>query len=381
MLLGAGYWLLVKEATSNKQHLIIRIMYQYDYLFDFTKSVFMKMGCSEPDSTIIAEVFLAAEIRDHASHGMIRIKDYVELWKAKRINTNPQVKIVHESPSTAVIDGDNAVGMVAARRSMEIAIEKAKKAGTGWVATRNSNHFGIAGYYAIMALEYDMIGICLTNANPLVAPTFSISRMMGTNPIAVAIPAMKQPPFVADFATTPIARGKLAVAEKKGEKVPFGFVQDKDGLPSDDPTILKYGGSMLTLGGDRVHGSHKGYCLSSIVDIFSAVFSGANFGPFVPPSVAYLPLLNKKVGEGTGHFFGAMRIDAFQPANEFKIKMDEWIETFRSAKPSIDQERVLIPGDPERKAVERNMRDGIKLVPAIKDDLVEIAKELNIDFK
>jgi L-2-hydroxycarboxylate dehydrogenase (NAD+) len=356
-------------------------MYQYDYLFDFTKSVFMKMGCSEPDSTIIAEVFLAAEIRDHASHGMIRIKDYFELWKAKRINTNPQVKIVHESPSTAVIDGDNAVGMVAARRSMEIAIEKAKKAGTGWVATRNSNHFGIAGYYAIMALEYDMIGICLTNANPLVAPTFSISRMMGTNPIAVAIPAMKQPPFVADFATTPIARGKLAVAEKKGEKVPFGFVQDKDGLPSDDPTILKYGGSMLTLGGDRVHGSHKGYCLSSIVDIFSAVFSGANFGPFVPPSVAYLPLLNKKVGEGTGHFFGAMRIDAFQPANEFKIKMDEWIETFRSAKPSIDQERVLIPGDPERKAVERNMRDGIKLVPAIKDDLVEIAKELNIDFK
>jgi len=156
----------------------------------------------------------------------------------------------------------------------------------------------------MMALEFDMIGICLTNANPLVAPTFSISRMMGTNPIAVAIPAMNQPPFVADFATTPIARGKLAVAEKKGEKVPFGFVQDKDGLPSDDPTILKRGGSMLTLGGDRLHGSHKGYCLSSIVDIFSAVFSGANFGPFVPPSVAYLPVLEKKVGAGTGHFFG-----------------------------------------------------------------------------
>jgi LDH2 family malate/lactate/ureidoglycolate dehydrogenase len=355
-------------------------MYQYDYLFDFTKNVFMKMGCSENDSTIIAEVFLAAELRDHASHGMIRIKDYYELWKAKRINTNPHVAIVHESPSTAVVDGDNAVGMVAARRSMEIAIEKAKKAGTGWVATRNSNHFGIAGYYAIMALEFDMIGICLTNANPLVAPTFSISRMMGTNPIAIAVPAMKQPPFIADFATTPIARGKLAVAEKKGEKVPFGFVQDKNGLPSNDPTILKYGGSMLTLGGDRIHGSHKGYCLSSIVDIFSAVFSGANFGPFVPPSVAYLPVLEKKVGEGTGHFFGAMRIDAFQPATEFKTKMDEWIETFQSAKPDQDHEKVLIPGDPEREAEERNMRDGIKLVPAIKDDLITIARELRIDF-
>jgi L-2-hydroxycarboxylate dehydrogenase (NAD+) len=293
---------------------------------------------------------------------------------------NPDVRIVHESPSTAVVDGDNAVGMVAARKSMEIAIEKAKKAGTGWVATRNSNHFGIAGYYSMLALKHDMIGICLTNANPLVAPTFSISRMMGTNPIAVAIPADKQPPFVADFATTPVARGKLAVAEKKGEKVPFGFVQDKNGDPSDDPTILKSGGSMLTLGGDRIHGSHKGYCLSAIVDIFSAVFSGANFGPFVPPSVAYLPVLDKKVGEGTGHFFGAMRIDAFQPAGEFKAKMDEWIETFRSSKPSIGEERVLIPGDPEREAEEINMRDGIKLVPAIKDDLIQIAGELGIDF-
>jgi LDH2 family malate/lactate/ureidoglycolate dehydrogenase len=355
-------------------------MYTYNYLLDFTKRVFMKMGCSERDSDKIAEVFLAAEIRNHASHGMIRIKDYYELWKAGRINVNPDIKIVHETPSTAVVDGDNSVGMIAARHSMEIAIEKAKRAGTGWVATRNSNHFGIAGYYAMMALRHDMIGICLTNANPLVAPTFSISRMMGTNPIAVAIPAKTNPPFVADFATTPVARGKLAVAEKKGEKVPFGYVQDKYGNPTDDPTILKSGGSMLTLGGDRIHGSHKGYCLSAIVDIFSAVFSGANFGPFVPPSVAYLPVLEKKSGEGTGHFFGAMRIDAFQPADEFKIKMDEWITTFRSAKPAEGQNRVLIPGDPEREAEERIMKNGIELVPAIRKDIMDIAAALNIQF-
>jgi L-2-hydroxycarboxylate dehydrogenase (NAD+) len=319
-------------------------------------------------------------LRDHSSHGMIRIKDYYELWKAKRINIDPDVRIVHESPSTAVIDGDNAVGMIAAKKSMEIAIEKAKTAGTGWVATRNSNHFGIAGYYAMMALRHDMIGICLTNANPLVAPTFSIQKMMGTNPIAVAIPAGNFPAFVADFATTPIARGKLAVAEKKEEKVAFGFVQDKHGNPSDDPTILKQGGSMLTLGGDRLHGSHKGFCLSAIVDIFSAVFSGANFGPFVPPSVAYLPLLDKKVGEGTGHFFGAMRIDAFQTADEFKSKMDEWIGTFRSAKPSANHPHIIIPGDPEREAEERLMRDGIEIIPAIRRDLLEIAAQLHLEF-
>lgn len=354
--------------------------YTYDYLFTFTRDAFMKMGCSHEHATTIAEVFLAAEMRDIPSHGMIRLKDYYQLWQKGRIKTSPDIRVVHETPSTAVVDGDMAVGMVPARISMEMAIEKAGKTGTGWVATRNSNHFGIAGYYSMMALKHGMTGICVTNANPLVAPTFSVSPMMGTNPVAVAIPAGEEPPFVADFATTPIARGKLAVAEKKGEKVAFGFVQDSRGVPSDDPAILKAGGSMLTLGGDRLHGSHKGYCLSAIVDIFSAVFSGANFGPFVPPSVAYLPLLEEKVGEGTGHFFGAMRVDAFRPADEFKASMDKWIRTFRSARPADGQEKVLIPGDIEREAEARNLRDGIRLVPAVRDDLRAIAAELAISF-
>ena len=356
-------------------------MFTHEYLHNFTSNAFLKMGCSPEDALVIADVFLAAELRGHSSHGMLRLKDYYELWKSGRINVRPVVRIVHESPSTAVVDGDNAVGMVAARKSMQIAIEKAKNAGTGWVATRNSNHFGIAGYYAMMALKEDMVGICLTNANPLVAPTFSISRMMGTNPVAVAIPAMNQPPLVADFATTPIARGKLAVAEKKGEKVAYGFVQDKNGQPSDDPSILKSGGSMLTLGGDRLHGSHKGYCMTALVDIFSAVFSGANFGPFVPPSVAYLPVLEKKVGEGTGHFFGAMRIDAFQPKEEFLNKMDTWIETFRSAKPAEGQEKVLIPGDPEREAEKTIRKNGISLVPAVIKDIEDIAETLGIPLR
>ncbi len=355
-------------------------MYSFQYLFDFTKNVFEKMGCDEKDAEVIADVFMSAELRGHASHGMIRIKDYYQLWKAGRINVKPQIKIIHESPSTAVVDGDGAVGMVAANKSMEIAIKKAEIAGTGWVATRHSNHFGIAGYYAMKALGKDMIGICLTNANPLVAPTNSISRMMGTNPIAVAVPALNNPPFVADFATTSIARGKLAVAEKKGEKVPLGLVQDNTGKPSDRPEILKEGGSMLTLGGDHEHGNHKGYCLSAIVDIFSAVLGGANFGPFVPPSVAYLPLLEEKTGEGTGHFFGAMRIDAFQPAEEFKKMMDKWIDTFRAAKPAEGYDKVLIPGDPEREKEIILKKEGFSIVPAIKDDLKVIAKDLGIDF-
>ena len=356
-------------------------MYTYEYLENFTRNVFIKMGCPPEDAKLATDVFMAAELRGLTSHGMIRIKDYFQLWQAKRINVQPEVKIVHESPSTAVVDGDRSIGMIAATKSMQIAIEKAEKAGTGWVSTRNSNHFGIAGYYSMMALEKDMIGIAMTNANPLVAPTFSVSRLLGTNPIAVAIPAGEQDPFVADFSTTPIARGKLAVAAKKGEKVPHGYVQDKEGNSSDEPDILKEGGSMLTLGGDYEHGSHKGYCMSAIVDIFSAVLSGANFGPFVPPSVAYLPVLDEKVGDGTGHFFGAMRIDAFRPAQEFKAKMDEWIRTFKNAEASPGQEEVLIPGEPERRKENNIREEGIDVIPPVVKEMKEIADYLGLEFE
>jgi L-2-hydroxycarboxylate dehydrogenase (NAD+) len=362
---------------SNKPN----IMYTHDYLFELTSNIFQKMGCSKPDAEMASRVFIAAELRGLSSHGMIRIKDYYQLWKANRINIRPNVRIVHETPSTAVVDGDGAIGMIAATRSMQIAIEKASRCGSGWVSTRGSNHYGIAGYYAMMALEHDMVGMSMTNANPLVAPTFSISRLLGTNPIAVAVPAGKHPPFVADFATTPIARGKLAVAEKKGEKTLAGYVQDKNGNSSTDPAILKEGGSMLTLGGDYEHGSHKGYCLSAIVDIFSAVFSGANFGPFVPPSVAYLPVLKEKTGEGTGHFFGAIRIDAFQPKEEFKSKMDQWIETFRNAKSAPGKPKVLIPGDVEREKEAKIRKEGISILPAIEKELKIITEELGMDFE
>jgi L-2-hydroxycarboxylate dehydrogenase (NAD+) len=356
-------------------------MYAVAYLEEFTLKVFERMGCSPGDAKMATDVFIAAELRGYSSHGMIRIKDYFQLWQAGRINVKPDVRIVHESPSTAVVDGNMAIGMIASTISMEIAIEKARTAGTGWVSTRNSNHYGFAGYYSMLALKHDMIGISMTIANPLVAPTFSVSQMLGTNPISVAVPAGKHPPFVADFSTTPIARGRLAIAAKKGEKVPLGFVQDADGVPSDDPDIITRGGSMVTLGGTAEHGSHKGYALSAIVDIFSAVLSGANFGPFCPPSVAYLPVKEEKVGEGTGHFFGAMRIDAFQPPEVFKSQMDKWIETFRAAKPAKGHDRVLIPGDPERENEQRISREGVNVIVPVQKEMKEIADHLGIDFE
>jgi len=355
-------------------------MYTPEYLEQFTRKVFEKMGCSPEDAKMATDVFIAAELRGYSSHGMIRIKDYYQLWKANRINIKPNVRIVHESPSTAVVDGDGAIGMIAATKSMQVAIEKAKTAGTGWVSTKGSNHYGFAGYYSMMALKHDMIGISLTIANPLVAPTGSVEPMLGTNPISVSVPAGKYPPFVSDFSTTPIARGKLAIAAKKGEKIPFGWVQDADGMPSNDPDIITRGGSMVTLGGTIQHGSHKGYALSAIVDILSAVLSGANFGPFCPPSLAYLPVKEEKVGEGTGHFFGAMRIDGFQKPEVFKSQMDLWIETFRNAKPAKGCERVLIPGDIEREKEVFIRREGINVIEPVQKEVKEIADELGIDF-
>ncbi|MEG2755122.1 MAG: Ldh family oxidoreductase, partial [Mucinivorans sp.] len=178
----------------------------------------------------------------------------------------------------------------------------------------------------------------------------------------------------------PIARGKLAIMGKKGQSAPLGYVQDATGQPSTDPDIITRGGAIVPLGGDYEHGSHKGFCMGALIDIFSSVFSGANFGPFVPPQVAYLPLLEKSVGEGLGHFFGAMRVDAFRPAEEFKDKMDEWIETFRGAKPAQGHDHVLIPGDNERQKSERIMREGITLIEAVENDLRLIGSEFGVEL-
>lgn len=355
-------------------------MYSYESLQDLVVNIFKAAKCSTGDANSAAEVLLSAELRGINSHGLIRIKDYIELWQKGRINTQPKIKTVRETLSTAVIDGDNGLGVVIAPKAMDIAISKAKETGTAWVAVNNSNHYGIAGYYAMKALEHDMIGIAMTNANPLVAPTFSVDRLLGTNPIAVAIPTGSEQPFVADFATTPIARGKLAVMHKEGKHSPDGYIQDKEGKPSNDPNILTEGGAILPLGGDREHGSHKGYCLGTIVDIFSAVLSGANFGPFVPPQVSYLEPKKESVGKGLGHFFGVMRIDAFQEADEFKSMMDKWISTFKNAKPALGHEKVIIPGEPEFEKEIFHRENGIPIIEGVKKDLVRLCDDLNVEF-
>lgn len=355
-------------------------LFSYQSLYRFTHDVFKAMGCSDTDATTATTVLLSADLRGIDSHGVARLSGYVRLWEVQRINTTPDIKIVHETPSTAVVDGDAGLGLVVAPFAMQVAIEKAKIAGTGWVSVRNTNHFGIAGYHAMMALQQDMIGMAMTNASALVAPTFSIERMLGTNPIAVAIPAGEQPAFVADMATTTAANGKLEILQRKDTDTPLGWVQDKEGNASTDANILKKQGALLPLGSDREHGSHKGYALGSIVDIFSAVLSGGSYGPWAPPFPAYVPMPENMPGKGLGHFFGAMRIDAFRPAEEFKQHMDNWINRFRNAQPAPGHDRVLIPGDPEREYEAERTEKGIPIVSSVVEDLKAVGKRFGIDL-
>ncbi len=347
-------------------------------LRQFTHDVFIAIGCSEEYAHLATDVLLKSDLRGIDSHGVARLSGYVRLWEKQRINATPNIRIVYETPTTATVDGDAGLGLVVAPFAMQVAIKKAQQYGSGWVSVCNSNHFGIAGYHALMAVEKDMIGFAMTNASPLVAPTFANERMLGTNPMCYAFPAGKYPPLIVDMATSAAANGKLEIAQRSGKPVPEGWIQDTTGQYTTDPHALKTGGALLPLGSDREHGSHKGFGLSATVDILSGVLSGANYGPWVPPFVAFMEASANPPGQGIGHFLGAMRVDGFRPADDFKANLDNWIERFRSAKTVYEDQKVIIPGEPELEAEKDRKVNGIPLVQAVVDDLNALAERFGI---
>lgn len=356
----------------------MEVRYAYERLLEFSKNIFLNVGFSIEDAETASVTLLAADLRGVDSHGVARLTGYVRLCEAGRIDIRSKPAIKHETPSTAVVDGGGGLGLVIAPFAMKVAIQKAKQVGSGWVSVQNSSHFGIAGAHAMLSLPYDMIGIAMTNASPLVAPTFSREKLLGTNPIAVAVPAGRESPFVADFATTTAANGKLEIMQRKNLPVPNGWVQTIDGAPSTNANELKQGGALLPLGGDRDHGSHKGYMLGSIVDILSGILSGANYGPFVPPFPAYLAMPVFMPGKGIGHFFGAMRIDAFRSAVDFKKDMDNWIMHFKNAKTIAGIDKVIIPGEPEAETEKERRVKGIPLYKSVESDLKDLSERFSI---
>lgn len=349
----------------------------------FCQEVFMKLGVPEEDAIITADVLVVADLRGIFSHGVARMPRYVNGLKSGMMKARPEIKVVRETAITATIDADAGLGQPVSYKAMKLAIQKALEHGVGLVAVRNSNHYGIAGYYSMMALEHDLIGVSSTNADVLVVPTFGRKAMLGTNPISIAVPAGKERPFVLDMATSAVPRGKLEVYERLGKKMPLGWATDEKGLPTDDPGLVlrnlaeRRGGGLLPLGGaGEEMGGHKGYGLALAVDIFCGVLSGAAYADLVYPRDAQ----GRPLPSNIGHFFGAIRIDAFRPLDEFKAAMDDLIQRLKESPKAEGQTRIYIHGEKEFEAAERFAQEGIPLDKKVVANLKAIAQEFGVEL-
>ncbi len=349
-------------------------------LRDFIENTFRAFDVPEADAAQAADILISSDLRGIDSHGVARLRKYVEMLEDGNINPRPHVRIVRERMSTATVDGDNGLGLVVGPKANQIAIEKAKKTGSGWVSVCNTNHFGIAGYYPLQALQHDIIGWAMTNTGKWMAPIFGVERMLGTNPIAIAFPGLEEPPVVIDFATSAVSFGKVQIKQREGKDLPDGWVLDDKGNPSNKAEDLISGGSLLPLGSSAESGGHKGYCMAAMVDILTAVLSGANWGPFAPPFASRVFIPEESVGKGIGHFFGAMAIDGFMDVDVFKTRIDEWVRRFRATKPAPGTQGVLIPGDPERIAEAERRESGIPIIAPVVDDLRWVAGKAGLNW-
>jgi len=352
-------------------------------LKDFCVRVFQKMDVPEENARITAEVLVTADLRGIDSHGVARLRRYRDGLRDGMMVARPEVQVVSETPATALIDAGAGLGQPVSHRAMERAIQKALDVGAGFVTVRNSNHFGIAGYYAMMALEHDCIGISMTNAATLVTPTFGRDAMLGTNPISVAAPAGEELPFVLDMATSTVPRGKLEVYNRLEKPIPLGWATDETGTPTDEPARVlenfkqRAGGGLLPLGGaGELLGGHKGYGLSLWVDVFCAILSGAAYANQVYPKAADGRPLPSRIG----HFFGAWRVDAFRPVREFKAAMDDLEHRLKNAPKAEGQTRIYVHGEKEYEEAERRSRDGIPLNPKVAADLRAIGEEVGVEY-
>jgi L-2-hydroxycarboxylate dehydrogenase (NAD+) len=328
------------------------------------------------EAAIVADVLVRADLRGVESHGVARLeKYYVSRLRKGLIPAVSPVKVVRESPVTAVLDGGNGLGHVAAKRAMELCLAKAQTAGLATVAVNHSNHFGIAGYYAMMALPLNMIGVALTNASATVAPTFSRQRLLGTNPIAIAIPAGRERPFVLDMATTVAAEGKIEVKDRQRKPLPPGWIVDKEGRPSTQSSSFYEGGALLPLGGGAETCGYKGYGLGLAVDILSGILPGAASSLAVLRSEA-----RQEKPVNVGHFFSALRIDCFRDPDEFRADMDRTLAGIRTSARAAGEERVYIAGEKEFEMEEERLITGIPMLPVIFASLRAMAAEAGLEF-
>ncbi len=352
--------------------------FDIERLREFSTRVFEAFGVPAEDAALAAGVLASADLRGIDTHGVARLPQYVEMLEQGRINPRPDIRVVRETPGTATVDGDNGLGLVVGPRANELAMEKAERVGTGWVAVGNSNHFGAGEYYPLQALPRGLVGWAMTNSPPQVAPLWGAEKMLGTNPLAIAFPALEEPPVVIDLTTSAFAFGKVEDAARRGTSIPEGCAIDRDGRMTTDPHAMLDGGALLPLGSDRERGAHKGYCLGAMVDLLCGPLGGASWGPFAPPFPAHLPPPARTVGKGVGHLFGAFQVAAFADPAEFGRQVDDWIRTLRATRPAEGTSGPMIPGDPNRRAEQLRRREGVPVIRPVVAALERVAEQTGV---
>ncbi len=343
----------------------------FDHLKQFIQQALKKVGLSDTDATTVASLMAEADLQGSEGHGVTRLPQYVRRIKAGGMNPRPNIHIVHEHPSTALLDGDNGMGHLVMKRAAEIAIEKARVTGIAWVNSRFSNHAGPASLYARMPLAHDMIGLyfAVGNANHL-PPWGGLSMLLSTNPIAAAIPAGKETPIVLDMATTVAAYGKVKTKALRGETMPEGWMVDRQGKPLTDPKRADEG-MLLPLGG--MEGGYKGYGLAMIFGLLAGTLGGAAMGKEVidfnhdDTSVT-----------NTGQAIAAINLAAFGDVGDFKSRVDTLVKDIRGSERMPGVERINLPGDHSQHTRVTRTRDGIPIGPALMRNLDQVAADLGI---
>jgi LDH2 family malate/lactate/ureidoglycolate dehydrogenase len=343
-------------------------------LEEFCAEVFCRVGLSAKDAQVSAQVLVAADARGIPSHGVARFWRYVNGLTDGVMIPDAQIETLMDTPTSIVLHAHGAMGAPVSARAMRTVIDKAKAVGAAFGCVRDSNHFGIAGYYAMMAMQQGMLGIAMTNSAALGVPTFGRQVMFGTNPIAFAAPADQERGFVLDMATTVVTRGKIEVYDRLGKELPSGWAVDKTGRPATDAhSILddmfhRAGGGIMPLGGaGELFSGHKGYGLAVMVDILCAVLCGAPFGP----GVADTATSSGRVS----HFFGAICVDAFRDPDAFRKDMDRMLHALRQSPPAEGAERVYVAGQKEFEHEADALALGVPLLGKTYDQIAAIGRE------
>jgi LDH2 family malate/lactate/ureidoglycolate dehydrogenase len=361
-----------------------RTYVSWDFIEDFMISAFKKIGVPEEDAKICADVLMESDRRGIESHGVNRFKPiYIDRINAGIQKPVTKIDILRETPTTAVFDANDGMGMVASYKAMKLAIEKAKKYGMGMVAVRNSTHYGIAGYYATMASDAGMIGITGTNARPSIAPTFGVENMLGTNPLTFGIPTDEEFPFVLDCATSITQRGKIEYFAKIGKDTPKGMVVGRDGLAkTDSKQILKdlvnNDAALAPLGGigEELAG-YKGYGYATVVEILSAALQAGSF----------LRMLSGKDESGKlspyhlGHFFIAIDTEAFMGLESFKKTAGDILRELRNSEKAPGEEKIYTAGEKEYLIWQERKEKGVPLNEACKEDIKKVNEMLGLEKK